>query len=101
MIVVRFEGTEDLLGEHCDKFTKEVVDGPMIHKYTVWVSYKDSPNYLSSRMPIPVRSETRKYNTVLGIENDHYYRDFNYYSHEEIPSNVFEVEVGEYTTIKS
>lgn len=87
-------GTEDMLGQLCDKFTKDEVIGQKKNTYTLWVRYVKSPKYPASRMPIPVRYEMRGYNTLLGSHYDHYYLDYDYYSHEDIPAEVFEIESG-------
>lgn len=94
-------GTEDKLGLKCDKFVFEEVIGQKNNKYTLWVRYKKSPKYPSSRMPIPVRYEMKGFNSLLGSHFDHYYLDYDSYSHEEIPNEIFEVDTGELTEIKT
>lgn len=86
-------GTVDYNGVKCDKFQLEEVIGQKKNVYTLWVRYQKSPKYPSSLMPIPVRYEMRGYNTLLGSHIDHYYLTYDYYSHEDIPSDVFEVEM--------
>lgn len=83
-----------MLGMRCDKFVLEEIINQKKNTYTLWVRYKKSPKYPSSRMPIPVRYEMRGYNTLLGSHYDHYYLDYDYYSHEDIPTDVFEVDAG-------
>lgn len=58
--------------------------------YILWVRYKKSPVYPSSRMPIPVRYEMKGFNTLLGSHYDHYYLDYDYYSHEIKQSDIFD-----------
>lgn len=87
-------GTEQMLGLKCDKFVYEDIVGQKKNTYTLWVHYKKSPKYPASRMPIPIRYEMRGYNTLLGSHFDHYYLDYDYYTHEEIPTEVFEIESG-------
>lgn len=88
-------GTVDCGGMSCDKFKLEEVIGEKKNVYMLWVRYKKSPKYPSSRMPIPVRYEMKGYNTLLGSHFDHYYLEYDFYSHEDIPSDVFEVNVDE------
>lgn len=88
-------GTVDFNGVQCDKFRLEEIIGQKKNVYTLWVRYKKSPKYPSSRMPIPVRYEMRGYNTLLGSHFDHYYLDYDYYSHEDIPNEIFEVDMKE------
>jgi len=85
-------GTDDMLGQRCDKFVFEEQIGQKKNTYTLWVRYKKSPKYPGSRMPIPVRYEMRGFNSLLGSHYDHYYLDYDYYSHEDIPNEVFEVD---------
>lgn len=85
-------GTETLLGMVCDKFRLEEVIGIKKNVYTLWVRYKKSPKYPSSRQPIPVRYEMRGYNTLLGSHYDHYYLDYENYSHDDVPNEVFEID---------
>lgn len=89
-------GTEDKLGLKCDKFVYEDTIGQKTNKYTLWVRYKKSPKYPASRMPIPVRYEMKGFNSLLGSHFDHYYLDYDSYSHEEIPNEIFEVDPGEH-----
>jgi hypothetical protein len=88
-------GTVDFKGFSCDKFKFEETIGQKKNVYTLWVRYKKSPKYPSSRMPIPVRYEMKGYNTLLGSHYDHYYLDYEFYSHEDIPNEVFEIDVKE------
>ncbi|KAH8354079.1 hypothetical protein KR084_006631 [Drosophila pseudotakahashii] len=85
-------GTESFLGFTCDKFRLESTIGQKKNVYTLWVRYKKSPHYPSSRMPIPVRYEMRGYNTLLGSHFDHYYLDYDSYDHDDIPNEVFEID---------
>nr|NP_620470.1 cathepsin K1 [Drosophila melanogaster]AAF49777.1 cathepsin K1 [Drosophila melanogaster]AAM52734.1 RE18380p [Drosophila melanogaster]BAA86910.1 homologue of Sarcophaga 26,29kDa proteinase [Drosophila melanogaster] len=85
-------GTESFLGYTCDKFRLESTIGQKKNIYTLWVRYKKSPHYPSSRMPIPVRYEMRGYNTLLGSHYDHYYLDYDSYEHDDIPNEVFEID---------
>ncbi|XP_043647752.1 digestive cysteine proteinase 1 [Drosophila teissieri] len=85
-------GTESFLGYTCDKFRLESTIGQKKNVYTLWVRYKKSPHYPSSRMPIPVRYEMRGYNTLLGSHYDHYYLDYDSYEHDDIPNEVFEID---------
>lgn len=87
-------GTEDMLGMKCDKFVYEETIGQKSNKYTLWVRYKKSPKYPASRMPIAVRYEMRGFNSLLGSHYDHYYLDYDAYSHEDIPNEIFEVDPG-------
>lgn len=85
-------GTEDLNGLKCDKFRLKETIGMKKNVYTLWVTYKKSPKYPSSLMPIPVRYEMKGYNTLLGSHIDHYYLTYEYYDHQDIPNEVFDVE---------
>lgn len=85
-------GTEDMLGQSCDKFVLVQLIGEKRNTYTVWVRYVKSPKYPAARMPIPVRYEMRGYNTLLGSHFDHYFLDYAAYSHEPIADTVFDVE---------
>lgn len=87
-------GTEQFMGYKCDKFRLEENIGEKRNIYTLYVRYKKSPKYPASRMPIPVRYEMRGYNSLLGSHYDHYYLDYDYYSHEDIPNEVFEVDTN-------
>lgn len=87
-------GTEQMAGMLCDKFVYEQIIGQKKNSYTLWVRYKKSPKYPASRMPIPVRYEMRGFNSLLGSHYDHYYLDYDSYSHEDIPTDVFEVDAG-------
>uniref|UniRef100_A0A1B0CM99 Secreted protein n=2 Tax=Lutzomyia longipalpis TaxID=7200 RepID=A0A1B0CM99_LUTLO len=91
----RLIGTEDVVGLPCDKFYYEEVIGQKKNTYTLWVRYKKSPKYPAARMPIPVRYEMRGFNTLLGSHYDHYYLEYDYYSHEDIPDEIFEVDMDE------
>lgn len=82
-------------GIQCDKFRHEELIGQKKNVYTLWVRYKKSPKYPSSRMPIPVRYEMRGYNTLLGSHYDHYYLSYHHYSHEDLPSDIFEVKLSD------
>lgn len=90
------ETTEIFNGVQCDKFVLEQTIGSKRNLYTLWVRYKPSPKYPSSRMPIPVRYEMKGYNTLLGSHYDHYYLDYDEYSHEDIDNEVFEIPEGEF-----
>lgn len=90
------ESTEILNGVQCDKFVLEQTIGSKRNLYTLWVRYKPSPKYPSSRQPIPVRYEMKGYNTLLGSHYDHYYLDYDEYSHEDIDNDVFEIPEGFY-----
>lgn len=81
-----------MLGQQCDKFVLDEIIGEKRNTYTLWVRYKKSPKYPASRMPIPVRYEMRGFNSLLGSHYDHYYLDYEAYSHEDIPAEVFDVE---------
>lgn len=80
----------------CDKFTLEEIIGQKKNSYTLWVRYKKSPKYPASRMPIPVRYEMKGYNNILKSHFDHYYMNYDHYSHEEIPNEIFEVDLSMY-----
>ncbi|XP_055905890.1 digestive cysteine proteinase 1 [Eupeodes corollae] len=84
-------GTETLLGLVCDKFRLEEVIGSKKNIYTLWVRYKKSPKFPASRQPIPVRYEMKGYNTLLGSHYDHYYLDYETYTIDTIPNEVFEI----------
>ncbi|GAB0089449.1 digestive cysteine proteinase 1 [Sergentomyia squamirostris] len=88
-------GTEEIVGLQCDKFYFEEIIGQKKNTYTLWVRYKKSPKYPASRMPIPVRYEMRGFNTLLGSHYDHYYLEYDHYSHEDIPDEIFEVNLDE------
>lgn len=87
--------TVDYNGFKCDRFYYEEVIFGKKNTYTLWVRYKKSPKYPSSLMPIPVRYDMKGYNTLLGSHIDHYYLIYDYYSHEDIPNDVFEVELDQ------
>ena len=46
-------------------------------------------------MPIPVRYEMRGYNTLLGSHYDHYYLNYDSYSHEDFPNDIFDVKLSD------
>ncbi|XP_055383598.1 digestive cysteine proteinase 1 [Condylostylus longicornis] len=85
-------GTEQCNGVPCDKFGLEQTFGQKKNIYSLWVKYRKSPKYPGSRQPIPVRYEMKGYNTLLGSHYDHYYLEYNDYSHEDIPNEVFEID---------
>lgn len=85
--------TVDCYGFKCDRFRFEDTIGEKKSVYTLWVRYKKSPKYPSSLMPIPVRYDMKGYNTLLGSHIDHYYLMYTDYSHEDIPNEIFEVEL--------
>ncbi|KAL7020881.1 hypothetical protein ACKWTF_011664 [Chironomus riparius] len=85
--------TVDCNGFKCDRFRFEETIGEKKSVYTLWVRYKKSPKYPSSLMPIPVRYDMKGYNTLLGSHIDHYYLMYTDYSHEDIPNEIFEVEL--------
>lgn len=87
--------TVDFRGFKCDKFWYEEIIGQKKNSYMIWVRYKKSPKYPASRMPIPVRYEMKGYNTLLGSHYDHYYLDYDSYDHEDIPNEIFEVDMDE------
>lgn len=87
--------TEMFQNFKCDKFELVETIGQKKNVYTLWVRYKKSPKYPSSRMPVPVRYEMKGFNSLLGSHYDHYYLDYHHYSHEEIPHEVFEVDLSE------
>lgn len=86
-------GSEEKAGAKCDKFVFEETIGQKTNLYTLWVRYKKSPKYPASRMPIPVRYEMKGYNSLLGSHYDHYFLEYDHYSHEDIPNEIFEVEL--------
>jgi len=88
-------GTETFMGYKCDKFRLEDVINEKKNVYTLWVRYVKSPKYPASRQPIPVRYEMRGFNTLLGSHYDHYYLEYDGYSHEDIPNEIFEVDSTE------
>lgn len=92
--------SEDFNGFPCNLFSLTDVIGDKKNVYNLWVRYKKSPKYPGSRMPIPVRYEMKGFNTLLGSHYDHYYLDYDYYSHEDIPNEVFEVDVGKEIDLK-
>lgn len=81
-----------MLGQTCDKFVLTDVIGEKRNVYTLWVRYRKSPKYPASLQPIPVRYEMRGFNSLLGSHYDHYYLDYETYSHEDIPAEVFTVD---------
>lgn len=92
----QLESTEDFRGWRCDKFVFQETIGHKRNHYTMWVRYVKSPKYPSSRQPIPVRYEMRGYNTLLGSHYDHYFLDYDSYTHDDIPDDVFEVDACKY-----
>lgn len=88
--------TEMFQNFKCDKFELVETIGQKKNVYTLWVRYKKSPKYPSSRMPVPVRYEMKGFNSLLGSHYDHYYLDYHHYSHEEIPHEVFEVDLSKF-----
>lgn len=87
--------TVDYDGFKCDRFQLEETIYGKKNVYTLWVRYKKSPKYPASLMPIPVRYDMKGYNTLLGSHIDHYYLTYDFYSHEDIPSDIFEVELDQ------
>jgi hypothetical protein len=87
--------TVDFNGFKCDRFRYEEVIGQKKNVYTLWVRYKKSPKYPASLMPIPVRYDMKGYNTLLGSHIDHYFLMYDYYSHDDIPNDVFDVEMDQ------
>jgi Cathepsin propeptide inhibitor domain (I29) len=87
--------TVDYNGFKCDRFRYEETIGEKKNVYMLWVRYKKSPKYPASLMPIPVRYDMKGYNTLLGSHIDHYYLMYDSYSHEDIPSEIFEVEMDQ------
>lgn len=81
---------DELLGWKCSKFEfHERIDGSSYKKHTMWVRYDKA-----TRKPIPVRYEMRGYNTLLGTQYDQYHLDYNFYSNDVIPDDIFEIEIG-------
>jgi hypothetical protein len=87
--------TVDYNGFKCDRFRLEETIYGKKNVYTLWVRYKKSPKYPSSLMPIPVKYDMKGYNTLLGSHIDHYYLTYDYYSHDDIPNDIFEVELDQ------
>lgn len=87
--------TVDYMGFKCDRFRLEETLYGKKNVYTLWVRYKKSPKYPASLMPIPVKYDMKGYNTLLGSHIDHYYLIYDYYSHEDIPSDVFDIEIDQ------
>lgn len=85
--------TVDYLGFKCDRFYYEEIIGQKKNTYMLYVRYKKSPKFPASLMPIPVRYDMKGYNTLLGSHIDHYYLMYDFYSHEDIPNDIFEVEI--------
>lgn len=83
--------TETILGLVCDKFRMVEAVGDKKNTYTLWVRYKKSPKFPASRQPIPVRYEMKGFNNLLGSHYDHYYLDYESYSNDEVPNEVFEI----------
>lgn len=88
-------GTEEIAGVSCDKFVFEETINNKKNRYSLWVRYRKSPKYPSSRQPIPVRYEMRGFNSLLGSHYDHYYLEYKGYTHDDIPDDVFEVDTTE------
>ena len=87
--------TVDCSGLKCDRFRLEETLYGKRNVYTLWVRYKKSPKDPASLMPIPVKYDMKGYNTLLGSHVDHYYLTYDFYSHEDIPSDVFDVELDQ------
>lgn len=86
-------GSVDCSGKKCDKFQLSETIGQKKNVYTLLVTYVKSPKYPAALQPIPVRYEMRGYNSLIGSHIDHYYLDYDYYNHDDIPNEVFEIEV--------
>lgn len=87
-------GTEDCFGYRCDRFVLEQSFGQKVNHYAILVRYVKSPKYPAARQPIPVRYEMKGFNSLLGSHYDHYYLDYNFYEHDNIPDDTFEVDGG-------
>ncbi|KAG5671826.1 hypothetical protein PVAND_002001 [Polypedilum vanderplanki] len=82
-------------GYQCDRFVYSETIGQKKNDYMLYVRYVKSPKFPASLMPIPVRYDMKGYNTLLGSHIDHYYLMYDSYSHEDIPNDVFDVELSD------
>uniref|UniRef100_U5EWS0 Putative cathepsin l cathepsin l n=1 Tax=Corethrella appendiculata TaxID=1370023 RepID=U5EWS0_9DIPT len=87
--------TEQYRGFKCDLFQLEEVVGQKKNVYTLWVRYEKSKKYPAARVPIPVKYEMKGYNTLLGSHYDHYYLEYDHYDHNDIPGEIFEIDMKE------
>lgn len=89
-------GKADLLGWKCNTFEfEEAIDEDNYNLHKIWVRYIKSPK--ASYQPIPVRYEVRGFNAASGTPLDNYHLDYNFYSNDNIPDDIFEVDHGEYS----
>lgn len=65
-----------------------------MNSYTIWIRYVNSANEPASQQPIPVRYVMRGWDTLIGAHYDHYHLDYNFYSSNKLPSDIFDVNDG-------
>lgn len=65
----------------------------------MWVRYIDTLGQHSTRKSIPVRFEVIGWDNLIGAHYDHYHMDYNYYSSDDIPDAIFEVNEGDFYSI--
>ncbi|KAG8297009.1 hypothetical protein J6590_044662 [Homalodisca vitripennis] len=84
-------GQEMINGLMTDKWRKIDNKGEKVNKYTMYLRWKKSPKAPKVQIPIPVRYEMKGYNSLLGSHYDHYYLNYDEFSWDTPPADVFDV----------
>uniref|UniRef100_A0A1B6FJ27 Peptidase C1A papain C-terminal domain-containing protein n=1 Tax=Cuerna arida TaxID=1464854 RepID=A0A1B6FJ27_9HEMI len=84
-------GQEMVNGLMTDKWRKIDNKGEKVNKYTMYLRWKKSPKAPKVQIPIPVRYEMKGYNSLLGSHYDHYYLNYDEFSWDTPPPDVFDV----------
>lgn len=84
-------GQEMVNGLMTDKWRKIETVGEKVNKYTMYLRWKKSPKSPRVQIPIPVRYEMKGYNSLLGSHFDHYYLNYEEFSWDAPPTDVFNV----------
>nr|CAH7744140.1 unnamed protein product [Callosobruchus chinensis] len=83
-------GQETVNGLETQKWRLVETVGEKENKYTMWIIYKDNPDGID-KIAIPIRYEMKGFNSLLGSHYDHYYLDYDSYSTDDIPGEIFQI----------
>ncbi|XP_054277059.1 digestive cysteine proteinase 1-like isoform X1 [Macrosteles quadrilineatus] len=83
-------GQEVVNGLMTEKWRKiEKFGDEKLNKYTMYLRWKKSPKAPKQQIPIPVRYEMKGFNSLLGSHYDHYYLNYEEFTWDSPPADVF------------
>ncbi|XP_044264589.1 digestive cysteine proteinase 1 [Tribolium madens] len=85
-------GEETISGVLTEKWALTQTIGQKVNKYAMWLHYKDDPDNAGVKIAVPVKYEMRGYNSLLGSHYDHYYLDYDSFSSDPIPDDIFKLD---------